>query len=467
MSTASPPQPRPTPTTPRAAVVGAGIAGLSAAIALRRAGWRVVVHERSRFKNEVGAAITVPPNAALALERWGYVFPPDGGGDHHNRNGGDKGTANGDPVPNQSMRYAAAADLRELSRFDYPRMREAWGAGAWSFHRVDLHRLLREMAEGEEGEGSPARIRLGEEVLGLDCEGGRLRTREGWGREWDLVVIADGAHSRLLPNFVDDPASTTPHHTGRSVYRWLVSTDDVRASPALRAQFDGALPGFTAWDDIARRVLFICYTCRGGRTLNCAVVHDTSPAAESEDRADDVWHLPVSRDQVLATLQGFHPTLRAVVDLASEDGVKAHRLFKRAPLESFARGRALVLGDAAHVMMPTHAAGGGIAMESAAALEVLFRGVGAGDAVAVGERLRLFDGLRVPRCNLTMLLSNAGPEGVRVPGVEEEIRRYYSGPLPSREGLPWDDEFREFMFCYDVFAAAEKALEGLGNGSRA
>lgn len=56
----------------RAIVVGAGIAGLSATVALRRAGWDVTVLERSRFKNEIGAAITVPPNATMVLDRWGF-----------------------------------------------------------------------------------------------------------------------------------------------------------------------------------------------------------------------------------------------------------------------------------------------------------------------------------------------------------------------------------------------------------
>lgn len=55
-----------------AIVVGAGIAGLSATVALRRAGWDVTVLERSRFKNEIGAAITVPPNATMVLDRWGF-----------------------------------------------------------------------------------------------------------------------------------------------------------------------------------------------------------------------------------------------------------------------------------------------------------------------------------------------------------------------------------------------------------
>lgn len=326
------------------------------------------------------------------------------------------------------------------------------------------------------------------------------------------AVHIDIEQSNLLADFLGRPAAVQP--TGRSIYRWLVSMDDVMADPELAEQFCGKLPGFLGWLDTAKSIFWANYTCRGGSVLNNAVVHDTEDYFSSQSpRSDDtndhqlgystqtgqadnergnkeenmLWHTRAAKETVLKALSNFHPAARRIVSMASEDGIRVHRLYKRPPLESFVRGRTAIIGDAAHVMMPTHAAGCAVAIESASVLEVLFKDLeeypnssangysdglgeedgssGRGDQMVEGareriimDRLRLFDKLRIPRCNLTMLVSNAGPEGLRVPGVEQEIRRFYHGPLPPKEARPWSEEFREVLFHYDAFEAAKQAL---------
>ncbi|KAI1426708.1 FAD/NAD(P)-binding domain-containing protein [Xylaria sp. FL1777] len=474
-----------------AGIVGAGIAGLSAAIALRRAGFEVQVYERSRFKNEVGAAISTPPNATVVLRRWGFDF------------------AAAQTVPNLSTRYAAAENLGTVFESQYEDIDAVMGSPSLSFHRVDLHNGLRALATEDEavdgevagengggyrgGRGIPVVIRLGCEVEGVDCDNGVLMLADGTRVQKDLVIIADGAHSKLLADFLGRPALAQP--TGRSIYRWLVSMDEVMADAELAEQYSDKLPGFLGWFDAAKRILWVNYTCRGGSVLNNAVVHDTEEYSSSQSEGsengrnneDILWHVPAAKETVLATLSNFHPATCRIVSMASEDGIRVHRLFKRPPLESFVRGRTAVIGDTAHVMLPTHAAGSAIAIESASVLEVLFKDLEShlnnhtycnGDGVdterknsvegqqeidggrerIIKERLQLFDKLRIPRCNLTMLVSNAGPEGLRVPGLEQEIRRFYYGPLPPTNALPWSDEFREVLFHYDGFREAEQAL---------
>ncbi|KAI0480047.1 hypothetical protein GGR56DRAFT_686972 [Xylariaceae sp. FL0804] len=460
---------------PTAAVVGAGIAGLAAAVALRRAGWRVECLERSRFRNEVGAAITIPPNAARVLDRLGFDLEA------------------AEPVPNLQTRWAAANTLECFHRHAYADLADdptTGHHGAWSLHRVDLHRGLRELATGPgpgpDGGGPPVEIRLGCEAAGVDCDEGVVRLADGSKVRRDLVVIADGAHSRLVNDLLGHKAEVKP--TGRSIYRWLVSMDDVLGDDAdadLRAQYAGQPPGFLAWVDGGSGVSWISYTCRGGRVLNNAVVHPSAPEDADSGKHDyehAAWHAPAHRDRVLATLAGFHPAARRVVDLASEDGIRVHRLFKRAPLETFVRGRAVVIGDAAHAMLPTHAAGGSVAIESAAALEVLLPAGIIADNHALDHghrllrrRLQLFDALRLPRCNLALLASNeaGSPSGWPAPdenpALEAEIRRFYGGgkPLPRAGARPWSPDLIDLLFRHDAYGAAERALreeEGEGEG---
>ncbi|KAI0546236.1 FAD/NAD(P)-binding domain-containing protein [Xylaria curta] len=486
MSSQNPPQPL------TAGIIGAGIAGLSAGIALRRAGFQVQVYERSQFKNEIGAAITMPPNATAILRQWGFDF----------------NTAR--PVPNVCTRYVAASSLETIFESRYADIEVQMGAPCLSFHRVDLHKGLRalstegsgtgddvaEEGEGESGnktKGTPVTIRLGCEVQNVDCENGILTLADGSKVQNDLVIIADGAHSKLLTDFLGRSAPAQP--TGRSIYRWLVSSDCLESHPEISDAFSGGLDGFVGWSDPIKHVLWIIYACSGATLLSNAVVHNTEDDVPFQPSSNDTngpsdhgtkseqtengqndetertsWSTPATKEVILTTCSNFHPSIRQLVSLASEDGIKVHRLFKHPPLKSFVNGRTAIVGDAGHVMMPTHAAGAAMAIESAGVLFCLFNGLecrlnesanwcGNTRESVIRDRLELFDKLRIPRCNLAMLLSNAGPEGLRLPSVEQEIRRFYQGPLPSEDAVPWSAEFREILFNYNALEEAAQALK--------
>lgn len=129
-------------------IVGAGIAGLTAGFALRRAGHHVRIYERSGMNNEVGAAINVPPNAARLLLAWGL-----------------------DPamerfVTAQSILIAVGAtlDVLDLNPMG-TRVAERYGQPFYLAHRVDLHDALQRMATSEQGPGEPVQIKLKSNVV--------------------------------------------------------------------------------------------------------------------------------------------------------------------------------------------------------------------------------------------------------------------------------------------------------------
>lgn len=133
-------------------IVGAGIAGLTAGVALRRTGHRVRIYEKSGMNNEVGAAINVPPNAARLLLAWGL-----------------------DPakerfVAARSILIGVGATLQVLHLNPMgDRIAERYGAPFYLAHRVDLHDALRRMAVGAEGQGEPAKVMLRSEVVAYVC----------------------------------------------------------------------------------------------------------------------------------------------------------------------------------------------------------------------------------------------------------------------------------------------------------
>jgi salicylate hydroxylase len=132
-----------------AVIAGAGIAGLSAAISLRRAGYCVHVYEKSSMNNEIGAAIHVPPNAARFLTAWGL-----------------------DPV---QWRWVKSRRVHSIDPFtlevkaalaDEKTAISVGGVPWWLSHRVDLHDALKWLATRSDGPGAPVTIHVNSPVKG-------------------------------------------------------------------------------------------------------------------------------------------------------------------------------------------------------------------------------------------------------------------------------------------------------------
>lgn len=410
-------------------IIGAGITGLGAAIALRRAGHDVEIFEKSTFKNEIGAAITMTPNANLILDRWG--FDAKRAGETHK----------------QQFRDLDHETLEVKMHFSFEGVPERYGHACNAFHRVDMHVEMRRIAVN-----LGAELRLACEAVDVDCEQGIIVLKDGRKLKKDLVIIADGIKSSFVTAVTGETIPT--RKTGKSAYRTLIPIDRLMADPLVQPLFAKEPSGFLSCVKPKAGLLYMTYPCRDDKLMNFACIHSTKPhQVDAED-----WNSPATVEDVLELLADFHPAFSALVKHA--DTMKCYTVGHRDTLPRMARGKALLIGDSAHPMLPTHAQGGSMGLEDAAALEVLFSDWTSEDSVE--RRFDLLNQLRLPRDNVTQLISNSMFYQYYNEALTEQdsrLTQYWKGSPFPLTATSFSEPIREFFYGYDAFAEAEKAMK--------
>lgn len=325
-----------------ATVVGGGIGGLAAAIALHRRGWRVEVLERAPEFTEIGAGISLWPNALRALDALGLA-------DTVRAIGAVEATGG---VRDRRGRWLARTDNAELvRRFGHPLL---------VVHRADLLKALTEALP-------PECLRSGSEVTAVRDDGDGLVVRHGRGESRsDLVIGADGLRSAVRrAHWPDAPG---PRYAGYTA--WRMVTEPLAEPPA---------EGAAAWGRGER----FGYTALPGGRMYCFATASLPPgtAFGSTEHAELLRRFGSWPDPV--------PYLLAAVPTNT---VLRHDLYALPPLTSFVRGRVALLGDAAHAMTPNLGQGACQALEDAVTLAACLDGT-----PEVTAALRSYDRLRRPR----------------------------------------------------------------------
>jgi salicylate hydroxylase len=312
----------------RVAVVGGGIGGLTLAIALRRLGVEVEVFEQAPELGEIGAAVALSANATRLLRRLGVDE--------------DLTTAR-EPTHLQFRRW----DTGELI-WSHPVGEGGWyrqkcGAPYYGIHRKDLQRALLEKLD-------PKVIRLGHKFVGLfeETDGATL-VFEGGERSFAHVVVgADGIHSPLRRKVAGEAKAVFSKDVG---FRGLIPVEKLPSLPEPGAiQF---------WPGPGGHMLH--YAIQGGEVVNFLAVTDRERWTES------AWKTEATVEEALAAFEGWHPAVREMVGAVEEDPAW-WALHDYAPLDRWAAGRIVLIGDAAHAMLPHQGQGANQAIEDAFAL---------------------------------------------------------------------------------------------------
>lgn len=342
-------------------VVGGGIGGVTAATALAQAGFRVTVLEAAPAFGDIGAGVTLSPNAMKGLD--------------HIKICEEVAAAGLEP---EKQRFQHWEDGRTLVRMERASARTKYGAPYVTIHRADLHSVLVKAARD-----AGVDLRTGAEVSHID--GADAVLADGDVVKGDLVVGADGLKSAVRKVF--EPVEAA--FTGHVAWRALVPVE-------------GPLVPLTEWPGIhiGPGRMITRYPVRNGTLLNMVFF------ARQDGWTSEGWTIPADPQDLMSTYEGWCEEVQAMIQAASKVPLFKWAINAREVLPDWSKdGHIVLLGDAAHAMTPFLGQGAACAIEDAI---VLARALEASDTAAEG--LKRYVDARHARGAFIQSESNANAE---------------------------------------------------------
>jgi len=363
-------------------VIGGGIGGLAAAIALQQAGIKASVFERAEELREVGAGISLWANAIRALDKLGL----------------------GEAIRSFSVPSVAAA-LRTwqgtiLMSESSTSIARKFGELCLVMHRADLQAALLDAFGHEDLYLNSECLRFRQDADGVTAEFSDGRTARG-----DLLIGADGLNSTVRAAL---HGRRKPTYSGYTAWRAVVRFDPARL-----------LPG-ESWGYGAR---FGNVPIKGERVYWYA----TSNVTEGERNPGN------EKAELLRIFGGWHSPIEALVDATNESDILRNDIYDRPVLSKWGDGRVTLLGDAAHPMTPNLGQGACQALEDAVLLARCMR-----ENREVASSLRQYESERIPRTSaLVKQARDIGKIGQWQNPVAVELRdafmRYVGSHFQARQ----------------------------------
>jgi salicylate hydroxylase len=382
----------------RVAVVGGGIGGVAAALALLRRGLDVRLYEQAPALTEVGAGVAIQPNGARMLRALGL----------------------GDGI----ARYGARWLDPQFRRPD-----GAFAASMWppelaskiefyGFHRADLLALFVDRLPAEI-------VHTGHRCVGFEqsADEATLAFANGARATADVVVAADGIHS-TLQQFVVAPSR--PQFSGQVAHRGIVSAASIAWPP-------GAMRNW-----LGQGKHFLVFPVRANTLVNYVGFVST------EEQSRESWSAAGDPAALAREFAGWDPKVEAI--LAEAKHTFRWGLYDREPLPKWTSGRLTLLGDAAHPMLPHAGQGANQAIEDGVALAAM---LSRADRTSAPRALTIYEKLRRERTADVQQRSRLN------------LARYYQAGAERDKALGAQHQERAWIWNYDAQAEASAAAASL------
>ena len=335
----------------RIIIIGAGIGGLAAALALQRREFRVVAYERAEEIREIGAGLIVTANARRALRDLGVDAALE---------------AASSCVPvMHTCNYATGAIMKSVQNEQISRQ---YGMATLQVHRADLHGVLMEAVRANDSEA----LRPGREFVALeqDAAGVSVTFASGASDRADVVIGADG-NASAVRSFLFPGEAT--RFNGQVAFRALIPDELV---PARARQLQMVMHP-------APKRYLLHYPLRGGSIMNLI------GCGQSASWEEEGWAIPATNDEFANAYSDFAPELVSLIRSIPPGALFKWGLRDREPLKTWTVGRVTMLGDAAHPMTPFLGQGACMAVEDALLLGRAFAA-----SATVHEALRRYEAAR-------------------------------------------------------------------------
>jgi salicylate hydroxylase len=393
----------------RIAVIGAGIGGLAAALALLRRGLDVEVYEQAPELGEVGAGIQISSNGTRVLYALGLEDALRG--------------VQVLPTRRQIRHWSTGEtwDWFELGAVSAKR----YGTPHVMLHRADLHALLAEAV----GRLKPDAVHLGRRCIGLTPSDRQVEIRfeTGEAASAAYVIGADGIHSRVRECLF---GPDRPQFTGVVAWRAVVPMEKL---PSRLAQMVG-----TNW--LGPRGHVLHYPVRRNELMNYISL------VERDDWQIESWTVAGTRSELANDYRDWHADVHAII--ANIETPYKWALMVREPLPQWSRGRITLLGDACHPTLPFLGQGGVMALEDGYVVAACLQRYFADPAKALGR----YEELRKER------------SAAVVRAAHENRKQVFSPALADKDAIAvsvareWQQvrlrERFEWLYAYDATAAA-------------